>query len=113
MQLLCIIVSDEADIAAFKDYKPSAEDEAAPAPAAAPPSPAAAPPPSPAAALPPAAAPASAAMPSSPLTAPVSGGIIFASPYAKKIAAERNIDLAVSVLNVSLRSFRWLSKGGE
>uniref|UniRef100_A0A672GYA9 Acetyltransferase component of pyruvate dehydrogenase complex n=1 Tax=Salarias fasciatus TaxID=181472 RepID=A0A672GYA9_SALFA len=64
---LCIIVEKESDIAAFKDYV-----ETAPAAAAAP-----------------AAAPAAAAVPAAPRK-----GRVFASPLAKKLAAEKGIDLA-------------------
>ncbi|KAK7085320.1 hypothetical protein SK128_010693 [Halocaridina rubra] len=86
-QLLCIIVSDEKDVAAFKDYQPPAEDAAPPAPAAAVPPPPPAPTPTPVAAPPPPppAAPAAAASP---------GGFVFASPYAKKLAGDQNIDLS-------------------
>ncbi|XP_037604519.1 dihydrolipoyllysine-residue acetyltransferase component of pyruvate dehydrogenase complex, mitochondrial [Sebastes umbrosus] len=82
---LCIIVEKESDIAAFKDYVDTAvADVSAPAP---PPAPAPAP----------AAAPAAAA-PSPALTtaAPVAPrkGRVFASPLAKKLAAEKGIDLA-------------------
>ncbi|XP_005094120.1 dihydrolipoyllysine-residue acetyltransferase component of pyruvate dehydrogenase complex, mitochondrial isoform X2 [Aplysia californica] len=96
-KLMCIIVSEESDIAAFKDYTPKPEDDQPPpsqvggAPAAAPPPPppaaAASPPPTPAA---PVAAPsAPAAQPS--LSGP--GGRIFATPFARAIAAEKGIDL--------------------
>ena len=91
-QLLCIIVSNESDVAAFKDFTPS---EDAPAPAAAAPPP---PPPPPAAAPAPVAAP-----PPTPAAAPApapvstpSGGFVYASPRAKKLAADKNVDLAVS-----------------
>lgn len=93
-QLLCIIVSTEEDIAAFKDYQPTAADSAgtmAPsAPVAAPPAPtpAAAIPPPPAAAAPPPPPPASTSAP------PAPGAMIFASPFAKKVANEKGMDLA-------------------
>ncbi|GJQ73257.1 hypothetical protein Trydic_g13632 [Trypoxylus dichotomus] len=91
-KLVCIIVSNQADIAAFKDFKddsapppkkaagaaPPAAAAAAPAPA---PPAAAAPPPPPAA--PPAAAP--------PATAPHDR--VYASPMAKRLAEQRNIRL--------------------
>lgn len=94
-QLLCIIVSDEKDVAAFKDYKPT-EEAAAPAAAAAPPTPPpAAPAPTPVAAPPPPAAPA-APPPPAPAAAP--GSFVFASPSARKLSADKNIDLAVSFL---------------
>ncbi|XP_054481369.1 dihydrolipoyllysine-residue acetyltransferase component of pyruvate dehydrogenase complex, mitochondrial [Anoplopoma fimbria] len=77
---LCIIVERESDIAAFKDYVETGVAEVsapAPAPVAAP----AAAAPSPAAT---AAAPAAAAR----------KGRVFASPLAKKLAADKGIDLA-------------------
>ena len=97
-KLLCIIVENQEDVAKFKDYVDDGASSAAaaPAPAAAPPPaaaaqpPAAAPPPPPPAAAPAAAAPAPAARPA----APVAGGRVFASPAAKRVAAERGIDLS-------------------
>lgn len=85
-KILCIIVPSEADIAAFADYVPqsSAASDAAPA---APPA-AAAPAAAPAAAAP--AAPVLAAMPAAP-----AGSRIFSSPLARKIAAEKGIDLSM------------------
>jgi len=86
-KLLCIIVSNEEDIAAFKDFKPTDD---APAPATSSPAPetsaAAAAAPAPSAATP---APVAAAAPAS--AAPA--GIVFASPYAKKLAKEKGVDL--------------------
>lgn len=92
-KLLCILVYNEEDVAAFKNFvddgaaaPPPPKAAAAPPPAAAAPTPAAAPPPitpSPAA---PAAAPAAA--PTTGL-----GGRIFASPLAKRLAAEQGISL--------------------
>ncbi|KAE8287534.1 Dihydrolipoyllysine-residue acetyltransferase component of pyruvate dehydrogenase complex [Larimichthys crocea] len=79
---LCIIVEKESDIAAFKDYVETGLAEVstpAPAPTATP-APAAAPAPSPAPA---------AAAPAAPRK-----GRVFASPLAKKLAAEKGIDLA-------------------
>ena len=97
-KLLCIIVENQEDVAKFKDYVDDGASSAAaaPAPAAAPPPaaaappPVAAPPPPPPAAAPAAAAPAPAARPA----APVAGGRVFASPAAKRVAAERGIDLS-------------------
>ncbi|XP_040036320.1 dihydrolipoyllysine-residue acetyltransferase component of pyruvate dehydrogenase complex, mitochondrial isoform X1 [Gasterosteus aculeatus] len=80
---LCIIVERESDIAAFKDYVETGLTEVstpAPAPAAAPAAAAAAAPPSPAT------TPAAPAAPRK--------GRVFASPLAKKLAAEKGIDLA-------------------
>lgn len=86
--LLCIIVKSKEDIAAFKTYQaPGAAPAARAAPAAAPAPPKAA------------AAPAPAAAPVSPGVGPT--GIpwprerIFASPLARKTAADRGIDLAL------------------
>lgn len=74
---LCIIVEKESDIAAFKDYVETGVAEVSTPPP--PPAPAAAP----AAAAPAAAAPAASRK-----------GRVFASPLAKKLAAEKGIDLA-------------------
>lgn len=96
-KLVCIIVPDQASVAAFKDFKDdSPADTTAP-----PPSPAAAP------AAPAPAAPAPSTPPPSPITpAPAaakplpsssvpSGGRIYASPLAKKLAAEKGLSLEV------------------
>ncbi|KAA0203648.1 hypothetical protein HAZT_HAZT006459 [Hyalella azteca] len=84
MYLLCIIVSSEADIAAFKDYQPTEGDSAAApaavAPATATPSPTLPPPPT--------------APPAAHTPPPAPGAMIFASPFAKKVAAEKGVDLA-------------------
>ncbi|XP_037875056.1 dihydrolipoyllysine-residue acetyltransferase component of pyruvate dehydrogenase complex, mitochondrial isoform X4 [Bombyx mori] len=80
-KLLCIIVGDQNDVAAFKDFKD--DSAAAPAPVAAAP---AAPVPSPAPAAPrpsPAAAPAE----------PASSGRVYASPMARRLAEIKNIRL--------------------
>ncbi|XP_055944924.1 dihydrolipoyllysine-residue acetyltransferase component of pyruvate dehydrogenase complex, mitochondrial-like [Argiope bruennichi] len=89
-KLLCIIVSNEADIAAFKDFVDSGE---AVKPAAAKPS---APPPPP-----PPAAPVSSAPPVHPpqpvpsAPSPGSGASrIFASPLARSLARDKGIDLS-------------------
>lgn len=90
-KLLCIIVENESDVAAFKDFVPSESDSApakkpsAPAPSS--PSPAAAATPSPPAASRPLSRPAAAAT-----AAP--GGRLFASPLAKKLASEQGLDLS-------------------
>ncbi|XP_044077433.1 dihydrolipoyllysine-residue acetyltransferase component of pyruvate dehydrogenase complex, mitochondrial [Siniperca chuatsi] len=73
---LCIIVEKESDIAAFKDYVETGVAEVS------------TPPPAPA----PAAAPAAAAPSPAPAAAPRKGRV-FASPLAKKLAAEKGIDL--------------------
>ncbi|KRZ69998.1 Dihydrolipoyllysine-residue acetyltransferase component of pyruvate dehydrogenase complex, mitochondrial [Trichinella papuae] len=97
--LLCVIVENADDVAAFSKLSAEelgAQPAAAPAapPAAAPAAPPAAAPAAPAAAAPPppvtaAAAPAA---PKPPVAA-VPGGRVFASPLAKKLAGEQKIDL--------------------
>lgn len=96
-KLLCIIVENQEDVAKFKDYVddgtsafPSAAAEA-PAPSPPPPPPAAAAAAPPAAAAPVAAAPAAAAQ----VAIVPSGGVVFASPAAKRVAKERGIDLSL------------------
>lgn len=80
---LCIIVEKESDIAAFKDYVETGVVEVSTPPP--PPAPVAAP----AAASPSPAPPAAAAAPAAPRK-----GRVFVSPLAKKLAAEKGIDLA-------------------
>ncbi|XP_046374636.2 dihydrolipoyllysine-residue acetyltransferase component of pyruvate dehydrogenase complex, mitochondrial-like [Haliotis rufescens] len=97
-KLVCIIVNEESDVAAFKDYTPQPGDDQPPggAKAASPPA-AAAPAPSPVAAAPPppvAAAPVAAPI-AAPVAAPSPGGRVFASPYAKTLAAEKGVNLGV------------------
>ncbi|XP_029029018.1 dihydrolipoyllysine-residue acetyltransferase component of pyruvate dehydrogenase complex, mitochondrial [Betta splendens] len=82
---LCIIVEKESDIDAFKDYVETGVAEVS------------TPPPAPVSA--PIAAPAAAAAPSPAPAAPAAAagprkGRVFASPLAKKLAAEKGIDLA-------------------
>lgn len=96
-KLLCIIVEKEADVAAFKDFKDEGTVAAKPkspepAPAAAPAPPASAPQPAAAPSMAAAATPA----PSSPgVRPPVSSdGFVRASPLARRLAAERGINLA-------------------
>lgn len=81
-KLVCIIVENESDVAAFKDYTGASEPAAAPK-AAPPPSPAAAP--SPVVSAPPPV--------SAPVSAPESSGRVYVSPMAKKLAEQRNIRL--------------------
>ncbi|KAM7292513.1 dihydrolipoyllysine-residue acetyltransferase component of pyruvate dehydrogenase complex, mitochondrial [Ixodes scapularis] len=95
-KLLCILVYDEADVAAFKDFvddgtaAPTAQPKAAAAPAAPAPAPAPAAAPAPAPAL----------TPTTPIPsmagAPAAGvgGRLFASPLAKRLAAEQGLNLA-------------------
>lgn len=80
---LCIIVEKESDISAFADYVETGV-ATSPPPA---PTPVATPPPAPAAPTPaPAAAPAAPAAPRK--------GRVFSSPLARKLAAEKGIDIA-------------------
>lgn len=92
LQLLCIIVNEQSDIAAFANYVPS-EADFKPAASA------------PAALAPAAAVPKPVFTPAAPVPASISsvaksfigagiGSRIFASPLAKKLAAEKNIDLS-------------------
>merc|ERR1719341_1352469 len=87
-KLLCIIVEEQEDVAKFADFDASSVSEAA---APAPPAPAAAAPAPPA---PVAAAPAPPAPTPVQRSAPVAGGKVFASPAAKRVAAEKGIDLS-------------------
>merc|ERR1719391_1489295 len=80
-KLLCIIVEEQDDVAKFADFDASSAVEAAAPAAPAPAAPAAAP----------AAAPVAAP---SQRSAPVAGGKVFASPAAKRVAAEKDIDLS-------------------
>lgn len=82
---LCIIVEKESDIAAFKDYVETAVAEVSTPPPAPAPAPAAVAAPAP---VPPTPAAVTAA-PAAPRT-----GRVFVSPLAKKLAAEKGIDLA-------------------
>merc|ERR1712110_257254 len=86
-KLLCIIVEEQEDVAKFADFDASSAVEAA-APAAPAPATTAAAAPAP---PPPAAVPAAAPVQRS---APVAGGKVFASPAAKRVAAEKGIDLS-------------------
>ncbi|KAG5887267.1 hypothetical protein JTB14_015704 [Gonioctena quinquepunctata] len=83
-KLVCIIVENESEVAAFKDFKD--DSAAAPPPKAAAPPAAAAPAPSP---VPP--PPAAAA--ATPPPAASTGGRVYASPMAKRLAEQRNIRL--------------------
>merc|ERR1719291_755945 len=71
-KLLCIIVENQEDVAKFKDFVDDGSSSAAAPPAA-----------------PPAAAPTPAK------AAPRSGDRVFASPAAKRVAAERGVDIAL------------------
>lgn len=87
-QLVCIIVENESDVAAFKDF---VDDAPTDAPAVAP----SVPPPKPAPSPPPPAPKVSA--PSKSVTPIQIGSRIFASPLAKRLAAEKGLDLSVSI----------------
>lgn len=92
-QLVCIIVENESDIAAFKDFVDDTP-AGAPAPAApSPPKPAtSAPvPPPPKPSVPKASAP-SQSVPQQ------KGSRILASPLAKRLAADKGLDLSVRVI---------------
>ncbi|KRT79313.1 hypothetical protein AMK59_8342 [Oryctes borbonicus] len=89
-KLVCIIVSNQADVAAFKDFKDDSP-LAAKKPAAAAPPPAA---PAPSAPAPPVAATPPPAAPSPPAAAPTAPhDRVYASPMAKRLAEQRNIRL--------------------
>jgi len=94
-KLLCIIVENQEDVAKFKDFVDDGSSSASPPAAAAPPpAPASAQPPPP----PPPAAQPQAAPPSPPApvkSIPKSGDRIFASPAAKRVAAEKGVDLSL------------------
>lgn len=86
-KLVCIIVQDESNVAAFKDFKDDTVDmPLTPAPVPTPM---------------PTAAPVAPAVPAAPVTtkipsiAPPSGERIYASPLARRLAAERGISLQV------------------
>ena len=89
-QALCIIVKSKDDVKAFVNYQPS---DAAAAPAVASPAAAAAAAPAPAPAVPAMAAP------------PRGDARIVASPFAKKLAADKGIDLRVSIFCVDLVTY--------
>jgi len=94
-QLVCIIVSEASHVAAFKDFKDDGP-AAAPAAAAAPPPPppaAAAPAPVAAAPTPVAAPPPPAAAPAGSPPPPQSGGRVYASPMAKRLAETQQMRL--------------------
>lgn len=89
-KLVCIIVENEADVAAFKDFKDTGAAPAAAAPAPAAPAAAAAPAPSP----PPVAAAAPAPSAPRPQTAVEQRGPrVYASPMAKRLAEKQQLRL--------------------
>ncbi|XP_061398194.1 dihydrolipoyllysine-residue acetyltransferase component of pyruvate dehydrogenase complex, mitochondrial isoform X1 [Musca vetustissima] len=97
-KLMCIIVQEESDVAAFKDFKDTGAAAAPPKPAAAPAPAASAPPPPPppvvAAAPPPPPPPAAAPAGGRPMTAVEQRGPrVYASPMAKKLAEAQQLRL--------------------
>lgn len=100
--LVCIIVEDPASVAAFKDYKDDGSSTpVAPIPAAvAAPSP---PPPPPSPKPAPVSAAPSTPSPSLPTS---SGDRIYASPFAKRLAAERGLSLQVLFSFINLKNKR-------
>lgn len=109
-KLLCIIVADQSDVAAFADFSESSSGDAEPVPATAavdppaPPTAASVAPPTPAAtssasptAAPIVPQPQSVQAPKSVATPIISGGErrAFASPAAKRVAAQRGVDINV------------------
>ncbi|CAH1113634.1 unnamed protein product [Psylliodes chrysocephalus] len=91
-KLVCIIVENESDIAAFKDFKDDGGSAPQPAPAAAPTAPAPTPAPvAPSPAAPSAAMHAPATVPAVP--EPSATGRVYVSPMAKRLAEQRNIRL--------------------
>jgi len=89
-ELVAILVEDEDDVAAFKDYKPESTSEASHAPVkeAAPSTP------EPAQTTSSPAAPTQAATPSPAVTRKASGDRVIASPFARKLASEGGIDIS-------------------
>ena len=85
-QLLCVIVSNKEDMAAFANFT---GDVVAPPAAAATPISTSATPPS-------VRPPAGSASQAPPPLAKSAGGMVFASPFAKTLAKEKGIDLSVS-----------------
>ncbi|XP_011292140.1 dihydrolipoyllysine-residue acetyltransferase component of pyruvate dehydrogenase complex, mitochondrial isoform X2 [Musca domestica] len=96
-KLMCIIVQEESDVAAFKDFKDTGAAAAPPKPAAAPAPAAAAPPPPPppvVVAAPPPPPPAAAPAGGRPMTAVEQRGPrVYASPMAKKLAEAQQLRL--------------------
>ncbi|XP_033726536.1 dihydrolipoyllysine-residue acetyltransferase component of pyruvate dehydrogenase complex, mitochondrial-like [Pecten maximus] len=93
-KLLCIIVEEEGDIAAFANYVETEED--APPSTAAAPTPTPAPPPPPPAAAPVVAPPTPAPVftpPQAPAAMAAPGGKVQASPLARELARQKGIDL--------------------
>ena len=98
LQLVCIITANQSDVEAFADFK----DDTPAAPAAAPAEVAA-----PVVAPPTPAAPVVASAPAAPVVAPPAAPVssagtarsdgerMFASPLARRVAAEKGLDLAV------------------
>ena len=93
--MVCIIVENEEDIAAFKDYVDDSPAGATAKPAATAAAPSPPPPPKPAPAAP---QPKPAVSPSTPQPSfTKSSDRVFASPFAKRLAAEKGVDLSVRI----------------
>lgn len=102
-KLLCIIVPEQSSVSAFANFTDSGASAAAAPPPPPPPPAAAAPPPPPPPAAAPAPAPAAAPTPPPPAAAPPagtpapaaapSGGRVYASPMAKKLAETKQMRL--------------------
>lgn len=88
---MCIIVENESDVAAFKDFVDNAP-AGAPAPAAPSPKPSTSAPAPP----PPAPVAPKASAPTKSVPIPI-GSRILASPLAKRLAAEKGLDLSVRI----------------
>jgi hypothetical protein len=117
-QLVCVIVANEADVAAFKNFVPTAADDSPVSTTKKPTAPAPPPPPAAPTSAPAPKAPTPAATPPppppptpAPMAAMAAGGgsRVFATPYARTLAAEKGIDLRVSLKKYSLH----LSYTGE
>lgn len=89
-KLVCIIVENEGDVAAFKDYKDDGGSAAAPKPAAAAPAPSA---PAPAAAAPPPPQPSSRPAGAQTASEQKFGDRVLASPMAKRLAEQQKLRL--------------------
>lgn len=93
-KLVCIIVSDEGSIAAFKDFKDDSSSTVTPAASAPSPPPAT---PKPSSPPPPVA--------STPVSAPIQqGDRVFATPLARKLASEKGLSLQVYNFKIQINN---------
>lgn len=89
-----VVVEEEEDVDKFKDFSPSAQPKSeAPAPPQPQTAESSAPPPPPPSAQPPKQAPAPTPAPQ-PAAGPATGGRVFASPLARKVAHDQGINIA-------------------